>query len=467
MVFASITFIYYFLPAVLVLYFITPVYKGQIGLRNFVLLIASMAFYYWGGYDYFSLIIAQVVISWVCGLLIDKWRGTTKAVIPLLACIFAGIGALIYYKYADFFIANFNAVTRSDVKLLNLVLPIGISFYTFQIISYTVDLYKGKIAVQKNLITLATYTMFFPQLIAGPIIRYADVEQQFVLRKHTFVKFSCGARRFVFGLGKKVLIANTLSELLSIIKLSGENSVLSYWLAIVCCAFYVYYDFSGYSDMAIGLAMIFGFHFLENFNYPYIAKSITDFWRRWHMSLSYWFRDYVYIPLGGNRKRAIFNIMFVWFLTGFWHGANWNFIAWGIFFGLVLLLEKFILKRVLDKSPILIRHIYVLFIVLVSWNFFDSDSMTEALLRIGGMFGIGADSLAGSTSLYYLNSYAFMLIIAAFGATPIPKILAQKLIDSKPRIAVIAEPLSVTVFLLTITAFLADGSFNPFIYFRF
>jgi len=374
----------------------------------------------------------------------------------------------MFYKYADFFLGNVNLFTGSDMPLLKLALPIGISFYTFQVISYAVDIYKGKIEAQKNPLTFATYTMFFPQLIAGPIVRYADVEQYYSgPRKHTWDDFSCGARRFVLGLSKKVLIANTLGELISILKAGNENSVFIYWLIIAACALQVYYDFSGYSDMAIGLGRIFGFKFLENFNYPFIAKSITDFWRRWHISLSYWFRDYVYIPMGGNRKRPVLNILFVWFLTGFWHGAGWNFIAWGMYFAGALLFEKYVLRKLLEKFPAVIRHIYLLIVILISWNFFDSAGVGEAMTRIGGMLGIGTDSLAGSLSLYYLRSYAVLLLAAIIGATPIPKRLAEWVGTKKPQVLTILEPVGVALCLITVTAFLADGSFNPFIYFRF
>ncbi|MDR3311091.1 MAG: MBOAT family protein, partial [Oscillospiraceae bacterium] len=329
MLFSSVTFLYYLLPAVLILYFLMPARRGT-GIRNLVLLAASLLFYAWGEPKYIFLMAAQILVGWGFGLLIERFRGTKGSKLWLIACTAILLGALGFFKYANFFIGNLDLIPGVSMPLVNVILPIGISFYTFQILSYDIDLYRGNTAVQKNPLTFATYVALFPQLIAGPIVRYVDVERELVSREHTVENIAAGARRFVAGLAKKVLIANVMAELaskLAPVTASGRalpDNVLGTWLYIIAYSFQLYFDFSGYSDMAIGLGRIFGFRFLENFNYPYIAKSITDFWRRWHISLSGWFRDYVYIPLGGNRRgpaRQILNIMVVWFLTGFWHGA--------------------------------------------------------------------------------------------------------------------------------------------------
>jgi len=372
------------------------------------------------------------------------------------------------FKYVDFFINNINIMFNTDFGVLALLLPVGISFYTFQTLSYTIDLYRGRIEVNRSLLDFATYVTMFPQLVAGPIVRYATVEKMLFNREHSIENVAIGMRRFVIGLAKKVLIANVMGELVNIYGYSSESSVLFAWLYVLAYALQIYFDFSGYSDMAIGLGRIFGFRFLENFNYPYIARSITDFWRRWHISLSVWFRDYVYFPLGGSRTssgRHIFNIVFVWFLTGFWHGAEWNFIVWGLYFALVLLIEKYILHKLLDKAPRFICHGYVIFVALISWAFFDAANMAGAFTTLSQMFGIGADSLAGAESIYYLRSYFVPLIIGIIGSTQIPKLLATKLSANKSIL--ITEPIVVVLLLLISTAYLVDGSFNPFIYFRF
>jgi alginate O-acetyltransferase complex protein AlgI len=472
MLFSSVTFLYYFLPVVMALYFIAPMPRGSTTVRNTVLLLASVVFYAWGEPVYVLLMLGQVFSGWVFGLLMHRWRGRRPlARAALIGSIIVGIGGLMFFKYTDFFIENVNSLFGLSVGALRIALPIGISFYTFQILSYDFDLYMGRTAVQRNFFTLATYVTLFPQLIAGPIVRYVDVERELHTRAHTMADFASGARRFVVGLGKKVLIANVLGELVDIYKNSGENSVLFAWLYVVAYALHIYFDFSGYSDMAIGIGRIFGFKFLENFNYPYIADSITEFWRRWHISLSSWFRDYVYIPLGGNRvtvARHMFNILVVWFLTGFWHGAGWNFIVWGMFFAFWLLVEKFALGKLLKKLPRAVSHVYVLLCVAVSWAFFDAPDMSAAARTIASMFA-GADSLAGAQSLYYLRSYAVPLIAAAIGTTPLPAAIVRRLSGRRAGGAAmtVAEPLFVAVLLVLVTAYLVDGSFNPFIYFRF
>jgi len=466
MVFSSIPFLYYFLPVVLFLYFLAPK-----PLKNCVLLISSLFFYAWGEPRYVFLMLLTVGLGYVFGLLIEVFRGKGLAKLFLAFSVVSSLTFLGYFKYADFFIQNFNAVTGLSVPLLKLTLPIGISFYTFQILSYTIDVYRGTAKAQRNPINLATYIALFPQLIAGPIVRYTDIETQLTSRTHSFEKTYDGIRRFIIGLSKKIILANTLGELCDVFLQSGDKSVAFYWLFAVSYMLQIYFDFSGYSDMAIGLGKLFGFNFMENFNYPFISSSITDFWRRWHISLGTWFRDYVYIPLGGNRvnkSRLFFNIFAVWFLTGFWHGAQWNFIIWGLYFGILLTIEKFFLKDFLAKHRIL-SHIYLLFFVLISFVIFSGENLSQSLVSVGGLFGKGGIPIASSEWLYYLKSYGFLLIIAAVSATPLPKNIV-KYLSRKKGISNIIDILEIPVLialLLISTAYLADGSFNPFLYFRF
>jgi len=443
--------------------------KGSPRLRNITLLAASLLFYAWGEPRYVFLMIAQCIFAWGFSMLIEKYRGTKTSKVLMLTSLAVSLSGLIYFKYANFFISNVNGVTNSNIPLINMLMPIGISFYTFQLLSYTIDLYRGQIEIQRNVLDFSTYVASFPQLIAGPIVRYADVAKAFTVREHSWSRFAMGSRRFIFGLGKKMLLANLFGELVEIYKLSGDQSVLFVWLYLIAYTMQIYFDFSGYSDMAIGLGHIFGFKFPENFNYPYIADSITNFWRRWHMTLSGWFRDYVYIPLGGNRVkllRHVFNIMVVWMLTGFWHGADWNFILWGGYFGFILLIEKFFIGKALEKTPKVLRHIYVMLIVLISWAFFDAvGGFNAAFNTIGRMFGAGG-SIASAEALYYLRSYAIPVIIAVIGVTPLTKRLAEK-IEAKKKLTMILEPLIIFIILAASTAAMVDGSFNPFIYFRF
>ena len=469
MVFSSPAFLYYFLPVTLILYFVTPMPKGSPRLRNLVLLLMSLVFYAWGEPKYVFLIIAQCVLAWGFGLLIDKHRGKKACKALMLASICVSFSALVFFKYANFFLQNLNALTGFGIPLIKLLMPIGISFYTFQIVSYTLDLYRGQTKVERNCLDFSAYVTLFPQLIAGPIVRYTDIAAELGKRTHTLTQFAAGARRFIVGLGKKMLLANLFGELVSICKKSGERSLLFTWIYLVAYALQIYFDFSGYSDMAIGLGHILGFKFPENFKYPYIADSITNFWRRWHMTLSGWFRDYVYIPLGGNRvknARFIFNILIVWMLTGFWHGADWNFILWGGFFGIVLLIEKFFLGKAIEKAPKVVRHVYVMLVVLISWAFFDAASFTDAFRVIGRMFGAGAEAIAGRDSIYYLRSYALPIIVGIIGATPLTKRISEKISLNK-ELATVLEPLALLLILTAVTASMVDGSFNPFIYFRF
>ncbi|MBR3767752.1 MAG: MBOAT family protein [Clostridia bacterium] len=466
MLFSSISFLYFFLPIVLILYLIVPKV-----LKNSVLLLSGLVFYAWGEPRYVVIMVISILVGYVFGLLIEKFRGKKLSKVFMILSVCVDLGLLVYFKYVDFFIENFNAVTGLGIPLLRIALPIGISFYTFQILSYTVDVYRGTVPAQKNPITLGAYISMFPQLIAGPIVRYSDVERELRDRTHTLVKTYDGIIRFCVGLGKKILIANALGELCETFKATDEKTVLFYWLYAVAFSLHIYFDFSGYSDMAIGLGKLFGFTFMENFNYPYISKSVTEFWRRWHMSLGQWFRDYVYIPLGGNRVstlKHLRNIFVVWFLTGFWHGADWNFIVWGLYFAVLLTLEKMWLGKYLKKSKVLSR-IYVLFLIVISFVIFNAAGMGEAMQYIGGMFGIGATGIMGAEWLYYLKSYALILVIAAVGATPVPKLLVSKLKDVKAGniIVSVLSPVFAAAVLILCTAYLVDGSFNPFLYFRF
>ena len=469
MIFSSPTFLYYFLPVTLIVYFVVPMPKGSLRLRNLTLLVVSLVFYAWGEPRYVFLMVAQCVAAWGFSLLIVKYRSQKSATALMLISVAVSLSGLLYFKYANFFITNINNIAGAGIPLIKMLMPIGVSFYTFQLISYTVDLYKGQIEVQRNVLDFSTYVALFPQLIAGPIVRYSDVAVDLSSRRHTVARFAMGARRFVLGLAKKMLLANLFGELVEIYKQGGNQSVLFVWVYLIAYSLQIYYDFSGYSDMAIGLGHIFGFKFPENFNYPYIADSITNFWRRWHMSLSSWFRDYVYIPLGGNRATAfrhVFNILVVWMLTGFWHGADWNFILWGGYFGIVMLIEKFFLAKVLVKAPRPLRHVYVMLVVFVSWAFFDSVGFDTSFEVIGHMFGVGASGFAGSEALYYLRSYAIALIIGIIGVTPLVKSFGES-IAAKKLPGTVLEPAFLALLLTAATASMVDGSFNPFIYFRF
>ena len=462
MLFSSLTFLYFFLPAVLLCYFIAPArYK------NAVLLIFSLLFYAWGEPKYVFLMAATVALGWAAGLMTEKSRGTKASRLWLLLAVGSVLLLLGIFKYADFFIESFSAATGLSVPLLRLALPVGISFYSFQLISYLVDVYRATVPAQRSPVKLAAYICMFPQLIAGPIVRYSDIAPKLDERCHSFDMAASGITRFMLGLGKKVIIANSMGALCSAFQQSAERSVLFFWLYAIAFTLQIYYDFSGYSDMAIGLGRILGFKFMENFNYPYISRSITEFWRRWHISLGSWFRDYLYIPLGGNRvskPRWFFNIFVVWFCTGFWHGADWNFMLWGLYFAVLLVLEKLWLLKLLEKSRIL-SHAYTLLLVIMGFVLFNSASLPEAISCIGGLFGIGAGCLAGAESLYYLRSYALLLILAILGATPLVKLGLERL--GSYGSAAVLRPLGCLALLAVCTAYLVDGSFNPFLYFRF
>ena len=458
MLFSSIPFLYYFLPAVLIVYFAVPRQA-----KNAVLLVSSLIFYGWGEPKYVLLMIVTIAAFYLCGLGIGSAKDKKTQKIWLTASVIIGIALLTVLKYADFFLQSFAAVTGLSVPLLKLALPIGISFYTFQCMSYVVDVYRGNAAPQRNIITFGAYVALFPQLIAGPIVRYVDVARELENRETTVEDAMAGMRRFLLGLGKKILLANQLGLLTEVFRASNEKSVLFHWLYAVAFMLHIYFDFSGYSDMAIGLGRVFGFHFIENFNYPYLSKSVTEFWRRWHMSLGSWFRDYVYIPMGGNRvskARWVFNILTVWMLTGLWHGASWNFVLWGLLFAVVLLIEKWI--PALQKLPMVLRRIYVLLIVMLSFVLFNATDLSQAMRDMAGLFG--GLPLTTAESLYYLRSYAVVFAVSILGATPLPKLLVGRIPE---KVLAVVEPIVLIALLLICTAYLVDGSFNPFLYFRF
>ena len=466
MLFSSITFLFYFLPVVVALYFISPM-----RLKNGVLLLASLFFYGWGEPRYLAFMLLSITQGYIFGLLIEKYREKGRPKAFLTVSILFSLLLLGYCKYADFFISNFNQATGLSLPLLKIALPVGISFYTFQVMSYTVDVYRGVVPAQRNYVDLAAYIAMFPQLVAGPIVRYADIAGQLRNRTHSLSGAARGVRRFIIGLSKKVLVANQLGALVAAFKESAEPSVLFCWLYAAAYMLHIYFDFSGYSDMAIGLGYVFGFRFPENFDYPYISRSITEFWRRWHISLGAWFRDYLYIPLGGNRvskPRWLFNVAVVWAATGLWHGAAWNFALWGLLFAALLMLEKLWLSKWLNKHRAA-SHLYVLFLVMVSFVIFDAESVAAAFSHISAMFGGQALPALTVESVYYLKSYLVILALALIGATPLPKKLAALVEKGRyTRIAChIAEPVACLALLTVCTAYLIDGSFNPFLYFRF
>lgn len=463
MVFASITFLYYFLPIFLIVYFCSPK-----KFKNIILLLFSLLFYFYGEPKYILLMIIQVLFAYFMTLIFDKNKSKSLFIFSISFHLFL----LCIFKYFNFLIGNINAILNSNISFIDIVLPIGISFYTFQIISYEIDVYKGSVLAEKNLLNFATYVFLFPQLIAGPIVRYSDVKEELSNRKHSFDGFGEGVNRFIIGLSKKVIIANNIGELINILTSTSETSILLYWILAICYMLQIYFDFSGYSDIAIGLGKMIGFKFPENFNYPYVATSITDFWRRWHITLSTWFKDYVYIPLGGNRTgtgKTIRNILIVWILTGLWHGASWNFVVWGLYFGIILIIEKFLLKKYLDKLPLFLKKVYTLFIVMISFVIFSSSSMKDAFIVIKGLFDFKNLAISNSFILYYLKGYFLILVLAVIGATPLLKNVVSKLKKNKILSYVInvLEIVFVLVILLIVTSMLIDNSYNPFLYFRF
>ena len=461
MLFSSIPFLYYFLPAVVGIYFLAP---GK--LKNTVLLLSSLFFYGWGEPKLLLLMIFTIVLFWGCGLAIGRSKTQQQKKGWLLVSVVISVALLGLFKYADFFIGTFNSLTGLGIPMLRLALPVGISFYTFQCLSYTIDVYRQRVLPQKNILSFGAYVSMFPQLIAGPIVRYSDIDRMLEERTHSLEQCALGLRRFLVGLGKKVILADNFALLTSLFRQSDEKSVLFCWLYAVAFMLNIYFDFSGYSDMAIGLGRIFGFDFPENFNYPYISRSVTEFWRRWHMTLGGWFRDYVYIPLGGNRvhrSRWVCNILTVWMLTGLWHGAAWNFVLWGLLFGVMLMVEKWI--PAIQKMPSILRHGYVLLVVCLSFVLFNAESLSMAAADIGGMFGLGNVGLVTPEALYYLRSYALLFGIGILGATPVVSRTARRLAETK--VGSVLETVAMAALLVVCTAYLVDGSFSPFLYFRF
>ena len=464
MVFSSLTFLLCFLPCVLAVYFLAP--KKA---KNAILFAFSLLFYAWGEPVYVGLMIFSTVLDYCCGRAVDRFRGTPKARLGLLVSVTVNLSLLCLFKYADFFIETLNGIFGAGIPLLELPLPIGISFYTFQTMSYTIDVYRGDAKVQKNIISFGAYVSLFPQLIAGPIVRYQTIADQIDERSHSFDKFGEGVKRFVCGLGKKVLLANNIGLLWSAVSSSGDLTVVSAWLGIVAFAFQIYFDFSGYSDMAIGLGKMFGFDFLENFDHPYCAKSVTEFWRRWHISMGTWFRDYVYIPLGGNRKGLsvqLRNIAIVWLLTGFWHGASWNYVLWGVFFGVILIVEKFFLLDKLKKAPALVGHIYTLLCVALSWVLFAFEDIGKGWAYFKVMFGGAA--LCDTAAVYQLLSYLPLLLLCAVAAAPLGARLYHRLEEKcSAGLMAAADVSGISVVAGLAVAYLISGSYNPFLYFRF
>lgn len=467
MVFSTPIFLFYFLALTLLVYYVVP-RKG----RNVVLLISSLFFYYWGEREYVAIMFLSTAIDYTHGMLVErcKKKGNDKgARMAVASSIIFNLALLLFFKYWDFLAGSFHAMGLTFMPVLNIHLPIGISFYTFQTMSYTIDVYRGDTRAQRSIINFGTFVTLFPQLIAGPIIKYKDLGDQINERTTSTEKFASGVQIFMVGMAKKVLVANNVGMLWEAYKAmsAGELTVLGAWLGVIAFTFQIYFDFSGYSDMAIGLGRMLGFEFLPNFNYPYISKSITEFWRRWHISLSTWFREYLYIPLGGNRcskPRWMFNLLVVWAATGIWHGASWNYLIWGLYFFVLLMLEKFFLLKVLDKAPALVGHIYTLFFVVVSWAIFAIEDFAQLGSYLKVMFGLGGVPLMDAKLGYYVTSYLPILLVAAVASTPLGAKLYHKL--KTPAAEVVCTVL-VLAGLVVCTAYLVDGTYNPFLYFRF
>jgi alginate O-acetyltransferase complex protein AlgI len=482
MVFSSFVFLLVFLPIVLFVYYIIP--KRW---RNLVLLVASLIFYAWGEPVYVLIMLFSTVFDYTNGRLIEHLKQTNKpgkAKVVLVADLCGNLAILGFFKYADFVIGNINNITGAGLSLLNIALPIGISFYTFQTMSYTIDVYRGVVAAQHNILNFATYVTLFPQLIAGPIVQYKTIEKEIASREVRVSDFAEGAFRFSVGLAKKVLLANQIGSLWDTISGLQQMSVATAWLGAIAYSFQIYFDFSGYSDMAIGLGRMFGFYFLENFNFPYMSKSITEFWRRWHISLSSWFREYVYIPLGGNRKgirRQLLNIMIVWMLTGLWHGANWNFVLWGVYYGVLLMLEKLFLLKQLEKAPGWLQHVYSMFLVVIGWAIFAQTDLSQLLVYLKTMFGVGAAGVVDSDFCYFMSCNVVLLVVLVVCSFDhrgwIGRILPQEKTspDGRPGIRGRIAPAvwdacktAVMVAMILVSfAFLVGDSYNPFLYFRF
>ena len=464
MVFSTPLFLFYFLTAVLLVYYLVP-----LRLRNLVLMAASLFFYYWGEQGYTVIMLLSTAIDYTHGLLVRRFKDRGRngyARLAVASSVFFNLAILFFFKYWDFLARSLQSVGLDFLPVLGISLPIGISFYTFQTMSYTIDVYRGDAKAQKSIIGFGTFVTLFPQLIAGPIIKYKDLDDQLETRTHSLDRFASGVERFVVGLAKKLLIANNLGQLWDACKALGEGelTIVTAWLGILAFAFQIYFDFSGYSDMAIGLGRMFGFEFMENFNYPYISKSITEFWRRWHISLSTWFREYLYIPLGGNRcsrGRWLLNLLIVWCATGIWHGASWNYLLWGLYFYVLLVAEKLVLGRFLEKLPGWLRHVYVMVLVLISWTVFALEDFSRLGQYLCAMLGLAGLPLCNGLTGYYLRNYLPMLLIAALASTPLGLTHWRRLDSRTLRLT------ALMLGLLACTAYVVAGTYNPFLYFRF
>ena len=473
MVFASLEFMFMFFPVTILAYFLVP--KKHLKWRNLILLIVSLFFYGWGEPVYVFLMIFSITFDYLYGYGVAKYKllGNDKIARRfVIASMVTNLLLLGFFKYTDFFIANLRLIPAlSHLEPLNLALPIGISFYTFQTMSYTIDIYKGDAKLQKNIVSFGAFVTLFPQLIAGPIVRYKDVDDQLRERDESIALFASGTRTFIVGLGKKIFFANVAGQMWEVFRDApmNERTIVGAWIGLICYAFQIYFDFSGYSDMAIGAGKMFGFRFLENFNYPYVSKSITDFWRRWHMSLSTWFRDYVYFPLGGNRCSTIVNyrnILIVWFLTGFWHGASWNYILWGLYYFALLVIEKAFLLNKLEKIPAFFQHIYTLVLVLFGWLLFVFEDLSAGMVYLGNMFGVGVAETISQANIYDISRNIIFFVVLAVAATPLPKKLFYKFYEKSQLLKLAAYAGGVAVLIFSI-AYLVDSSYNPFLYFRF
>lgn len=466
MIFSSLPFLFFFLPLFLIIYFIVPR-----KIKNIILLIFSLIFYAWGEPVYIVLMIFSSVVDYTNGRLIEKYQDDKfKKRIFLIVSVIINLSLLGFFKYSNFLIGNINDLFGINIDLLKITLPIGISFYTFQTMSYSIDVYRGTVKASHNFLDFMAYVCMFPQLIAGPIVRYEDVEKELHIRTHSLEAFSNGMYRFIQGLFKKVLIANNIGMLFDSISVIGDKSMLLCWLGAVAFALQIYFDFSGYSDMAIGMGKMMGFNYPDNFNHPYIATSITDFWRRWHMTLSTWFKDYLYIPIGGSKVSKILNIrnlLIVWILTGFWHGSNWNFIIWGLYFGVLLILEKFVFKKFLAKLPNWMKRIYTLFFILISWIIFAFENVSTGLKYLGNMFNF--TNIIDNNFIYYFKEYFIILIIGILFSTPIYKKFIS-VINKNRKLEIIGNVLCmggmIILFVITISSLVGD-TYNPFLYFRF
>ena len=441
--------------------------------RNLVFFIASLIFYAWGEPIYIIIMLFSTFFDYFNGLAIEKHRDNKKvSKMILINSLIINLGILVFFKYADFFISNINNLLNLNIPLKNLPLPLGISFYTFQTLSYTIDVYLDKVPVQKNIISFGTYVAMFPQLVAGPIVRYSEIQKELDNREESLYLFGEGAELFIIGLSKKVLLANNIGLLWDTVKSTplGELSILSAWLGILAFTFQIYFDFSGYSDMALGLGKMFGFNFMKNFDYPYTSKSVTEFWRRWHISLGAWFREYVYIPLGGNREgqsKQFRNLIIVWFLTGLWHGANWNFIIWGLYYGLIIILEKLFLLDWFEDKPKFIKHIYTMLIVIVGWVFFEFEDISLGLSFIKTMFGFGNNPLIDGNVIYYLYTNALLFVVLIISSTQIPKKIFNRIKLKLNNGKAVIIPVAYMILIFLCTAYLVNETYNPFLYFRF